>query len=59
MKKIFIAIAVLFISNVFTSCTDLEDKLVNNQTEHELQNTGGGNDQDPPEDPDAEPDIKG
>lgn len=53
MKKIFIAIAVLFVSNVFTSCTDLEDKLVNNQTKHELQNTGGESDLDPEEDPDG------
>ncbi|PKH52227.1 hypothetical protein CXF68_16685 [Tenacibaculum sp. Bg11-29] len=49
-----IYIAVLVVSGVFTSCTDLEEDIVPNQVEQELQNTGGGNDQDPDEDEDPE-----
>ncbi|WBX78018.1 hypothetical protein PG911_07115 [Tenacibaculum ovolyticum] len=48
-----IYIAVLVVSGVFTSCTDLEEDIVPNQVEQELQNTGG-EDQDPPTDPDGD-----
>lgn len=50
--KNLIYIAVLVVSGVFTSCTDLEEDIVPNQVEQELQNTGGENDHDPDEDPD-------
>lgn len=53
MKKI-IYIAVLLVSGVFTSCTDLEEKIVPGQVEQELQNTGGEDGQDPDPDPDDE-----
>lgn len=51
-----IYIAVLVVSGVFTSCTDLEEDIIPEQVEQELQNTGGENDHDP--DPDPEP-VKG
>ncbi len=56
MRKVFLAVVVLVVSGVFTSCTDLEEKIVPEQIEHELQNTGGEEDQDPdePEDPDGD-----
>ncbi len=45
-----IYIAVLVVSGVFTSCTDLEEDIVPNQVEQELQNTGGEEDPTPVED---------
>ncbi|MCF2875065.1 MULTISPECIES: hypothetical protein [unclassified Tenacibaculum] len=64
MKKTVLAIIVLIVSGVFTSCTDLEGKVVPEKVEQELQSTtgdgdtggsnGGGNDHDP--DPEPEDD---
>ncbi len=47
-----IYIAVLVVSGVFTSCTDLEEDIVPNQVEQELQNTGGEDGQTPAKDDD-------
>ncbi|WP_272149532.1 hypothetical protein [Tenacibaculum aiptasiae] len=64
MKKTILAIIVLIVSGVFTSCTDLEGKVVPEKVKQELQSTTGddgdgetgGNEQDPdePEDPDED-----
>ncbi|SEE49603.1 hypothetical protein SAMN04487765_2819 [Tenacibaculum sp. MAR_2010_89] len=51
MKKI-IFIAVLVISGVFTSCTDLTEDTIQEQQELEIQNTGGEEGQTPDEDED-------
>ncbi|WP_420553587.1 hypothetical protein [Tenacibaculum aiptasiae] len=45
MKKI-IFIAVLIISGVLTSCTDLSEDVVPNQIEQQLQSTTGNQNQD-------------
>ncbi len=55
MRKV-IFIAVLLISGVFTSCTDLEEDTIE-QVEQELETTGGENDHDP--DPEPDPVIIG
>lgn len=49
MKKIILAIAILFAGGFFASCTDLSEDIVPNQTQ-ELQNTGGEDEQTPVED---------
>ena len=52
MKKVLF-IAVLIVSGVFTSCTDASEE-VTELMEKEVQlNTGGEDQQDPNEDPDA------
>lgn len=57
MKKIILALAILFTSGIFTSCTDINEDIVPNQAQ-ELQSTGG-NEQDPDPDPDEDPNGKG
>ncbi|CAL2104278.1 DNA-directed RNA polymerase III 31 kDa polypeptide [Tenacibaculum sp. 190130A14a] len=54
MKKLILVLAILFTCGIFTSCTDLSNDLVPNETEQELPSTGG-NEQDPDPDPDDEP----
>ena len=60
MRKSILAIIVLVVSGVFTSCTDLEGKVVPEQVEQELQSTtgnqdtGGEEDQDPDEEDEDE-----
>ncbi|WP_431165188.1 hypothetical protein [Tenacibaculum halocynthiae] len=57
MKKI-IFIAVLVISGIFTSCTDLTEDTIQEQQELEIQNTTGEEEQDPDEE-DEDPTVGG
>ncbi|WP_299158659.1 hypothetical protein [uncultured Tenacibaculum sp.] len=60
MRKVFLTIIVFVVSGVFTSCTDLEEKVV---PEQELQNitgngdTGNNDDTGGEEDPIEEEDL--
>lgn len=62
MRKSIFAIIVLIVSGVFTSCTDLEGKVVPEKVKQELQSTTdsqnngetGGNDHDPDEEDEDE-----
>ncbi|KAB1158661.1 hypothetical protein F7018_08570 [Tenacibaculum aiptasiae] len=64
MRKSIFAIIVLIVSGVFTSCTDLEGKVVPEKVKQELQSTTGnqnngdtgGNEQDPDEEDPIEED---
>jgi hypothetical protein len=48
MKKLFLIIAIVFVGNVFISCTDLDNELI----ETEISATGGEEGQDPDDDDD-------
>lgn len=53
MRKSILTIIVLIVSGVFTSCTDLEGKVVPEKVEkQELENTVGEDEQDPDEEDD-------
>jgi beta-lactamase superfamily II metal-dependent hydrolase len=45
MKKVFLVFAIVFASNVFTSCTDLYEKLENEPVKFEVLDTGGEDEQ--------------
>ena len=57
MRKVILSVALLLVSGVFTSCTDVSEDNIQEKEELEIQNTGGEEDQDPPKDPDEEGEI--
>ena len=69
MRKSILAIIVLVVSGVFTSCTDLEKKVVPEKVEQELQSTTGdegngnngdtGGEEDPIDDEEEDPNPQG
>ncbi|MFQ3182566.1 MAG: beta-lactamase superfamily II metal-dependent hydrolase [Polaribacter sp.] len=46
MKKVFLVFAIVFVSNVFKSCTDLYEKLENEPVKFEVLDTGGEDEQE-------------
>ena len=52
MKKVFLVCAIVFASNVFTSCTDLYEKLENEPVKFEVLDTGGEDEQETEEEED-------
>lgn len=53
MRKVILSVALLLVSGVLTSCTDVSEDNIQEKEELEIQNTGGEEDQDPEEDPDS------
>ena len=52
MKKIFLLFAILLANSVFTSCTELDEKLGDEPDKVEVLATGGEEEQDPVEEED-------